>query len=266
MACTQQRIWAYESNWGSFAEYCKVQAQQLLHKPPRLSWEEAASYGLTYFTAYRMLVDRAQNPRRRQRPRLGGRRWAGHVCRAALPALRGERDRGGVQRRQDRPGAQAGRARGGRPAAVRPAGSGHRRAQLRRDQALRQGGARGDRRRRLRCRLRARGRGDLLHQRLRLQDLRQDRHLRRDIGLRARLRRPLPVDAPEDDPGQPLRERLRVRTRQPVDCRGQDRPRAVTGVRVVAVPGAAPDDEGEPARGEDGGAGRRRSRGPGRSA
>jgi crotonyl-CoA carboxylase/reductase len=60
MACTQQRIWAYESNWGSFAEYCKVQAQQLLPKPPRLTWEEAASYGLTYFTAYRMLVDRAQ--------------------------------------------------------------------------------------------------------------------------------------------------------------------------------------------------------------
>ena len=28
-------------------------------KPPRLTWEEAASYGLTYFTAYRMLVDRA---------------------------------------------------------------------------------------------------------------------------------------------------------------------------------------------------------------
>src|SRR5437763_15756560 len=60
MACTQQRIWAYESNWGSFAEFCKVQAQQLLPKPPRLTWEEAASYGLTYFTAYRMLVDRAQ--------------------------------------------------------------------------------------------------------------------------------------------------------------------------------------------------------------
>ena len=60
MACTQQRIWAYETNWGSFAELCKVQAQQLLAKPPALSWEEAASYGLTYFTAYRMLVDRAQ--------------------------------------------------------------------------------------------------------------------------------------------------------------------------------------------------------------
>jgi crotonyl-CoA carboxylase/reductase len=60
MACTQQKIWAYESNWGSFAEYCKVQAQQLLPKPDRLTWEEAASYGLTYFTAYRMLIDRAE--------------------------------------------------------------------------------------------------------------------------------------------------------------------------------------------------------------
>ena len=59
MACTRQRIWAYETNWGSFAEYCKVQSQQLLRKPAKLTWEEAASYGLTYFTAYRMLVDRA---------------------------------------------------------------------------------------------------------------------------------------------------------------------------------------------------------------
>jgi crotonyl-CoA carboxylase/reductase len=60
MACTRQKIWAYESNWGSFAQYCLVQAQQLLRKPDRLTWEEAASYGLTYFTAYRMLVDRAE--------------------------------------------------------------------------------------------------------------------------------------------------------------------------------------------------------------
>jgi crotonyl-CoA carboxylase/reductase len=60
MACSRQRIWAYESNWGSFAEHCLVQAQQLLPKPPKLTWEEAASYGLTYFTAYRMLIDRAR--------------------------------------------------------------------------------------------------------------------------------------------------------------------------------------------------------------
>jgi crotonyl-CoA carboxylase/reductase len=59
MACSRQRIWAYESNWGSFADYCKVQAQQLLPKPAHLTWAEAASYGLVYFTAYRMLVDQA---------------------------------------------------------------------------------------------------------------------------------------------------------------------------------------------------------------
>jgi crotonyl-CoA carboxylase/reductase len=60
MACEQQKIWGYETSWGSFAQFTKVQAQQLLPKPPHLSWEEAASYGLTYFTAYRMLVDQAQ--------------------------------------------------------------------------------------------------------------------------------------------------------------------------------------------------------------
>ena len=59
MACSQQKIWAYETNWGSFADYCLVQAQQLLPKPSHLTWAEAASYGLVYFTAYRMLVDQA---------------------------------------------------------------------------------------------------------------------------------------------------------------------------------------------------------------
>ncbi len=57
LAAPSQRIWAYETTWGSFAQFCKVQAQQLLPKPKHLSWEDAASYGLTYFTAYRMLMD-----------------------------------------------------------------------------------------------------------------------------------------------------------------------------------------------------------------
>ena len=55
-----QQIWGYETTWGSFAQFCKVQAQQLLPKPANLAWEEAASYGLTYFTAYRMLIDQVQ--------------------------------------------------------------------------------------------------------------------------------------------------------------------------------------------------------------
>ncbi|MFN8558981.1 MAG: alcohol dehydrogenase catalytic domain-containing protein [Dehalococcoidia bacterium] len=60
MACEQQKIWGYETSWGSFAQFARVQSQQLVPKPPRLSWEEAASYGLTYFTAYRMLVTQAK--------------------------------------------------------------------------------------------------------------------------------------------------------------------------------------------------------------
>ena len=57
LAAPSQQIWGYETSWGSFAQFCKVQAQQLLPKPAHLAWEEAASYGLTYFTAYRMLMD-----------------------------------------------------------------------------------------------------------------------------------------------------------------------------------------------------------------
>ena len=60
MACSEQKIWGYETSWGSFAQFTRVQAQQLVQKPKQLSWEEAASYGLTFFTAYRMLVGQAQ--------------------------------------------------------------------------------------------------------------------------------------------------------------------------------------------------------------
>jgi crotonyl-CoA carboxylase/reductase len=58
MAAPSQVIWGYETTWGSFAQFTKVQAQQLIPKPKNLTWEEAASYGLVYFTAYRMLITR----------------------------------------------------------------------------------------------------------------------------------------------------------------------------------------------------------------
>ncbi len=58
MTAPSQRIWGYETTWGSFAQFTKVQAQQLIPKPKNLTWEEAASYGLVYFTAYRMLITR----------------------------------------------------------------------------------------------------------------------------------------------------------------------------------------------------------------
>jgi crotonyl-CoA carboxylase/reductase len=60
LAAPSQQIWGYETSWGSFAQFTKVQAQQLLPKPASLSWEEAACYGLTYFTAYRMLIDQCE--------------------------------------------------------------------------------------------------------------------------------------------------------------------------------------------------------------
>ncbi len=60
LAAPSQLIWCYETTWGSFAQFTKVQAQQLLPRPQNLTWEEAASYGLVYFTAYRMLIDQCQ--------------------------------------------------------------------------------------------------------------------------------------------------------------------------------------------------------------
>ena len=59
MLCREQRIWGYETSWGSFAQYTKVQAQQLLLKPPHLTWEEASCYMLVYATAWRMLYGHA---------------------------------------------------------------------------------------------------------------------------------------------------------------------------------------------------------------
>ena len=49
------RIWGYETNYGSFAQFTKVQAQQCMPKPKHMNWEEAASYVLVGATAWRML-------------------------------------------------------------------------------------------------------------------------------------------------------------------------------------------------------------------
>jgi crotonyl-CoA carboxylase/reductase len=49
------RVWGYDTCWGSFAQFTKVQAHQCLPKAARLTWEEAAAPTLTGSTAYRML-------------------------------------------------------------------------------------------------------------------------------------------------------------------------------------------------------------------
>jgi crotonyl-CoA carboxylase/reductase len=49
------RVWGYDTCWGSFAQFTKVQAHQCLPKAEHLTWEEAAAPTLTGSTAYRML-------------------------------------------------------------------------------------------------------------------------------------------------------------------------------------------------------------------
>ena len=82
MFAPTQQIWGYESNWGSFAQYTKVQDHQCVPKPAHLTWEEAAAYMLVGATAYRMLHGWSPNVvapgepvldlGRRRRPRLDG--------------------------------------------------------------------------------------------------------------------------------------------------------------------------------------------------
>jgi len=55
------RVWGYDSCWGSFAQFTKVQAHQCLPKAEALTWEEAAAPTLTGSTAYRMLHGWAPN-------------------------------------------------------------------------------------------------------------------------------------------------------------------------------------------------------------
>src|SRR6266540_3753492 len=56
MLASNQRIWGFESNFGGLAEIALVRANQLMPKPPHLTWEEAASMPLVNSTSYRMLV------------------------------------------------------------------------------------------------------------------------------------------------------------------------------------------------------------------
>jgi crotonyl-CoA carboxylase/reductase len=49
------KIWGYETNYGSFAQFARVKAAQVLRKPTHLSWEEAAAYMGNAGAAYRAL-------------------------------------------------------------------------------------------------------------------------------------------------------------------------------------------------------------------
>jgi crotonyl-CoA reductase len=56
MLASNQRIWGFETNFGGLADVAVVKANQLMHKPPHLTWEESAVNALCNSTAYRMLA------------------------------------------------------------------------------------------------------------------------------------------------------------------------------------------------------------------
>lgn len=61
MIAPSAKIWGYDTNFGSFGQFARVQAHQLLPKAPGLSWAQAAAPTLVGTTAYRMLHGWAGN-------------------------------------------------------------------------------------------------------------------------------------------------------------------------------------------------------------
>ena len=61
MIAPSARIWGYDTNFGSFGQFSRVQAHQVLPKATHLSWEQAAAPTLVGTTAYRMLFGWAPN-------------------------------------------------------------------------------------------------------------------------------------------------------------------------------------------------------------
>ncbi len=61
MIAPSARIYGYDTNFGSFGQFTRVQEHQLMPKAPHLTWEEAAAPSLVGTTAYRMLHGWAGN-------------------------------------------------------------------------------------------------------------------------------------------------------------------------------------------------------------
>ena len=212
MAAPSQRIWGYETTWGSFAQFTKVQAQQLLPKPKALSWEEAASYGLVYFTAYRMLITRCKL-QAGQRVLIWGAAGGLGVFATQLCAAAGAHCVGVVSSPQkgelvERLGAVGWIDRGEFAGMMRKGGESpeEEKARFLVSREFSRGSRSYSATRR--HRLRARRPGDLPDICLHRQAVWQGRDLCRHDRLQPRLRRALSVDEAEGDPRLPFRKRV----------------------------------------------------------
>ena len=234
LAAPSQQIWGYETTWGSFAQFTKVQAQQLLPQPQNLSWAESSAYGLTYFTAYRMLIDQCKLQAGHNVLIWGAAGGLGvfatQLCKAAGANAVGvvsSDEKGELVKRL---GAVDYINRNEFAGMMRKGGETPDEEKARfkesRGFAKRVKEILGDA-------------PDIVFEHVGQatfptsvfvgQAVRQGRDLRRDLRLHARLRRPLPVDAPEADHRLALRQRLRVHAREPADGRGQDPAGALAG-------------------------------------
>ena len=210
---------ATRRNWGSFAQFTKVQAHQCLPKPPHLTWEEAARlharrrdrlpHAARLAAAHRRARRRRAHLGRRRRPRLDGDPDRARSSARIPIAVVSSEDKfdfcmklgamGCINRKDVRPLGHAA-ALDGRRGVRRVA----RRARA--PSARRSGRSLGERKQPAH-RLRAPGRGHDPDLDLRVRHRRHGRDLRRHHRLQRRRRPALPLDAPEAPPGLALRER-----------------------------------------------------------
>ena len=111
LAAPSQEIWGYETTWGSFAQFTKVQAQQLLPKPRNLSWAESIGVRADLLHGLPDADGPVQAPGRPQRADLGRRRRARRLRHAALQGRGRQRRRRRLLGREGRAGQAARRRR-----------------------------------------------------------------------------------------------------------------------------------------------------------
>ena len=187
MACSEQKIWGYETSWGSFAQFTKVQAQQLVHKPkqlvagkrrprtasptsPRIACSSGARRSSRATTCSSGAPPAVSASSRMQICKILG---ANPIAVVSSPDKYDMVKSLGADRRHQPQGLRL-RLAPERDARADQEAHG-------RDQAPRRRAAQADRRQGSRRHLRARRAGDVPRVGVLVQALRQDRHLRRDV-------------------------------------------------------------------------------------
>ena len=228
MLDTEQRIWGFETNFGGLADVAMVKSNQLMPKPEHLTWEEAASPGLVNCTAYRQLVSKNGGDMKQGDNVLIWGASGGLGGFATQYALNGGATPVCVVSNEEK--ADIARSMGAE-LIINRSEEGYK---FWKDENTQQDPKEW---KRFGARIRELtggedidivfehpGRETFGASRLRHPQGRHHHHLRLDLGLHARVRQPLPVDEPQADHLQPLRQLPRVVGGQPPHRQGHDPP------------------------------------------